>query len=189
MALSQYMLESFVVGRDNFEDIRINQTPNKNFYWLSNFRRGDLIKRFVLGQSSEVCHVCEVTLIKKQDERFTPRIHFSVRYLKEPTKFATTKTEHLDDSRSVKASVDLSDCHKNFWDLISYLKSMHELDISDERFSLMGRDTTQIVTALRKREYCDRQERSQNAFIFSWDFFFRRRRERTLAAQKTLGGF
>jgi Domain of unknown function (DUF4263) len=46
----------------------------------------------------------------------------------------------------------MNDCHKNFWDLISYLKSMKELDIPDESFSLVAKDASQIVTALGKRD-------------------------------------
>jgi hypothetical protein len=105
---------------------------------------------FILAESPEVLHVCEVTLIKKENEQFTPRIYFSVRYREQPKKFANTQLESSEDALFVKASVDMRDCHKNFWDLISFFKSVKELDIPDESFSLVKKDAAQIVRALTK---------------------------------------
>ena len=52
----------------------------------------------------------------------------------------------------MKASVNLEECHKNFWDLISFFKSVKELDIPDESFSLIKKDATQIVSAITKHD-------------------------------------
>jgi hypothetical protein len=142
----------FIIGTDKFEDLQISSTPQASFYYFYHSKEQRLIKRFILAQSPEVCHVCTVTLIKKPDEHFTPRLHFSVRYRNQPKGFANTRLEHSEESLEVKASVDLGACHKSFWDLISYFKSVKELDIPDESFSLMKRDAAQIVAAIAKRD-------------------------------------
>lgn len=141
----------FLVGEDNFDDLRIDSKLGDNFHWFYHSERG-LITRFVLGESVEVYHVCDVTLIKNEGEKFTPRIHFSVRHKDEPKNFAETKLENTEDALFVKASVNIGDCHKNFWDLISYLQSMTQLDIPDESFTLVTKDVARIVNALTKRD-------------------------------------
>jgi Shedu protein SduA, C-terminal len=141
----------FIVGRDSLEDIQVSPTSSGRFYWFYNSKQRHLIKRFVLAESDEVFHVCEVTLIKKED-RFTPRLHFSVRYRNQPKKIASTQLERSEDSLNVKASVDMGDCHKTFWDLISYFKSMKELAIPDESFSLVTKGAAQIVKAIGMRD-------------------------------------
>lgn len=140
----------FFVGKHKFEDLNIRSKGN--FYSFYHAKQHRLIKRFVLAESTEVLHVCTVTLIKKEDEHFTPRIHFSVRYRHLPEKFAKTELSSGEDAIFVKASVDMSECHKNFWDLISFFKSMKELDIPDESFSLMKKDAAQIVNAITKHD-------------------------------------
>jgi hypothetical protein len=142
----------FFVGKHKFEDLEISSMPNGNFYWFYHSKQHRLIKQFVLAESAEVLHVCAVTLIKKQEEHFTPRLHFSTRYRDLPSKFAKTKLEPSNDALFVKASVDMGECYNNFWDLISFLKSLKALDIRDESFSLVTKDAAQIAHALNKHD-------------------------------------
>lgn len=142
----------FIVGKDNLSDIRVNPAPsNHDFYWFYDSKKHCLIKRFILSEQTEVNYVCQATLIKK-DDRFTPRLHFSVRYRKQPTKFAKAKLDPTPDNLLVKASVDVGLCHQHFWDLISYFYQMKELVIPDEAFSLVTKDVKQISDAIAKRD-------------------------------------
>ena len=141
----------FMVGTDAFEDIQISSKPDGDFHWLYDTRKRAVIAGFVLGLSRDVFHVCSVTLIKKRSEKFTPRIAFSIRHRKTRKIVQSSLTSPAETP--VKASVDLSECHKHFWDLISYLKSVADLDIPDARFSLVAKDVAQIVNALSKRDH------------------------------------
>ena len=57
-------LTDFFVGKHRFEDLDIR--PKGNFYWFYHSKQRRLITRFILAESPEVLHVCEVTLIKRQ---------------------------------------------------------------------------------------------------------------------------
>mgnify|MGYP007077485390 CR=1 FL=1 len=69
----------FIVGEDDFGDLKIRSTAEKdNFYYFYSQSNRRLIKRFILRRGPQVDYVCEVKLIKK-DDRFTPRLVFSIR--------------------------------------------------------------------------------------------------------------
>jgi Domain of unknown function (DUF4263) len=137
----------FVVGVDEFEDIVVHPTQWQGYHWFSHRKKNQRIKLFVLSTSKQVFHSCGVTLIKKGD-RFTPRVHFTVRHLKPGKTIASAKISLSDGTRDVKASVDLSECYENFWKLISYFKSMEDIDIPGGRFRLAMKKVGQIVADL-----------------------------------------
>jgi hypothetical protein len=138
----------FVVGEDDFSDIQIVPHLTDQLHGFRKKSSGDIIHFFVLRKSKQVNHVCQVTLILKSGaDRFTPRLAFSIRHQTTGEIVEVTSSEH-----DVKASVDLAECHENYWRLISYLKSLRELDIPDEHFSLTPNTTNQISTALSEHD-------------------------------------
>jgi hypothetical protein len=139
----------FTVGQDRFQDLTIAPSPDRTFYYFFHSPRRTLIKRFILDDRQLVRYDCRVTLIKS-GEKFTPRLHFAVR--DKTGRLAKKRVSANEDTLSLKASVDLGDCHARYWALISYLKSVTELDIPDESFSLVTKDVQQIVSAIRRRD-------------------------------------
>lgn len=138
----------FVVGKDKFADIQVIPHLPEQLYGFRQLKTGKIIRYFVLRESKLVDHVCQVTLIRKTgDERFTPRLAFSIRHRTTGEIISQDETSH-----GIKASVDLGECHENYWKLVSYLKSLRELDIPDEHFSLTPNNTTRIKAALSQQD-------------------------------------
>lgn len=137
----------FIVGTDDFGDIQVIPHLTDQLHGFRQLKTGDIVRYFVLRESKFVNHVCQVTLIRKTgDERFTPRLAFSIRHRSTGEIIDQAESEH-----DIKASVDLSECHENYWRLVSFLKSLKELDIPDEHFSLTPNNTNQIKVALSQR--------------------------------------
>lgn len=138
--------DDFIIGKDSFSDLQINSTPAvEQFYYFFHQKDRRLIKQFVLNEKKQVDYICRVTLIKKGD-KFTPRLSFSVR---DKTKKIIENTEVI--STNIKANVSLDECHDNFWKLISFLKSLQDIELPKDKFSLMSQDEGEIVSALRSR--------------------------------------
>lgn len=138
--------EDFVIGKDNFSDLHINSTPAvEQFYYFFHQKDRRLIKQFILKESKQVDYICRVTLIKKE-EKFTPRLSFSVR---DKTKKIIETSEA--SPTNIKANVSLDDCYDNFWKLISFLQSLRDIELPKDKFSLVSQDEGEIVSALRGR--------------------------------------
>lgn len=138
--------DDFIIGKDNFSDLQINSTPAiEQFYYFFHQKDRRLIKQFVLNEGKQVDYICRVTLIKK-DDKFTPRLSFSVR---DKTKKIIENTEVT--PTNIKANVSLDECYDNFWKLISFLKSLQDIELPKDKFSLMSQDEGEIVSALRSR--------------------------------------
>jgi Domain of unknown function (DUF4263) len=134
----------FTIGEDSFDELEVNPSPIDAFYYFFNKSNRKLVKEFVLSKRPQVDYVCVVKLIKSGD-KFTPRLSFSVR-----DKSGRIQSESRTEYR-VKANVVLDDCHQEFWNLISFLKPLTEIDIPPEPFSLTRQNESQIVSALRLR--------------------------------------
>jgi Shedu protein SduA, C-terminal len=139
----------FIIGQDCFADLVVSPTSHENFYYLFNQSLNRLIKRFVLDERPRVGYFCEVTLIKK-GEKFTPRLHFIVRDT--TGKLAKVRAVKNEETIHLKASVNLNECYERFWQLISFLRSLSEIEIPDESFSLVSKEEGEIVAAIRKRD-------------------------------------
>ena len=138
--------DDFIIGKDNFSELQINSTPAiEQFYYFFYQKDRRLIKQFVLNEGKQVDYICRVTLIKK-DDKFTPRLSFSVR---DKTKKIIENTEVT--PTNIKANVSLDECYDNFWKLISFLKSLQDIELPKDKFSLMSQDEGEIVSALRGR--------------------------------------
>jgi hypothetical protein len=139
----------FIVGKDDFDDIKISPTPESTFYWFYNTRSQKLIKQFVLEEREQVDYLCQVTLIKK-DEKFSPRLRFLIRHRAKPQAAVSVTVPATEANVKLKASVNLNHCQENFWALISYLKHMQDLDVPDESFSLVKKTERELVAAFSK---------------------------------------
>ena len=142
----------FILGQDNFGDLAVVPHMTQGLYGFRHSKRKRMVRYFILAESSELIHACEVKLIRKREGKFTPRLHFSIRYREDTTRFAREQIERTEDTFAVKASVSLSDCHENYWELVSYLKSLRDLDTPDKHFSLIPYGAEQIATALTKHD-------------------------------------
>src|SRR3989344_5104879 len=138
--------DDFIIGKDNFSDLQISSTPAiEQFYYFFYQKDRRLIKQFVLNEGKQVDYICRVTLIRK-DDKFTPLLSFSVR---DKTKKIIENTEVT--PTNIKANVSLDECYDNFWKLISFLKSLQDIELPKDKFSLMSQDEGEIVSALRGR--------------------------------------
>jgi len=138
----------FKVGQDNFDDIEIVPQTSQ----LYGFRRRashDMVHYFVLNETPAVDHMCQVSLVRKDQEKFSPRLIFSIR---NHNGKSIVETDHEPNERRLKACVDLTKCHEKYWELISYLRSLRELDIPDKRFTLITKDAKQIADAISEHD-------------------------------------
>jgi Domain of unknown function (DUF4263) len=123
----------FVVGEDDWDHISIHPHAETGYYWLYHKKRGKKIRYFVLDTRPEVRYLCKVTLIKT-DEKFTPRLHFSIRNNEDEIQQAEIPI--TEETRTLKASIILNECHKNFWSLMSYLRATADIDTPNVSFSM-----------------------------------------------------
>ena len=97
--------------------------------------------------------VCCVTLIKKGN-KFTPRLTISIHNKRDNSivkKDVTEKEVKAEKPITLKANVNLEDCHENFWKLVAFLQSLRNLEIPEENFSLVSQSEAEIVADLRNR--------------------------------------
>lgn len=139
--------DSFKIGEDDFSQLEINPTPIQNFYYFFHRGQNRLIKRFVLLEKERVDYLCTAILIKK-GSNFSPRLAFSIRD-KQSKILETTPRENPD---KLKARVDLDVCHENFWNLITFLQSLRDIEIPQGKFSLVSQEESEIIAAVRGRD-------------------------------------
>lgn len=152
MAISDFLGltndEDFYVNKDDFSKLEIKPTSNDNFFFFS--KGSNFIKHFILLEKESVVYCCSVKLIKK-DEKFSPRIAFSIR--KKDTRGIFSRVVPITaETHNLKSSIDLNDCHDNFWKLVSFIQSLKDIEIPKEGFSLVSQDDAEIVAALGARD-------------------------------------
>lgn len=138
----------FKVGVDTFTDLEIRPSGNDDhFHYFYHTGRQELVTTFVLRAGKRATHFCHVALIEKAG-RFTPRLRTSIR----DSEGAIVSFAHDgEDPQHIKASVDLGECHENFWKLTNFLQSLRQVDLPREPFSLVSHEDAEIVSALRER--------------------------------------
>ncbi len=149
LIVSQVVPTDFVIGKESFDDLEFKPALTQRLHHIYNKVKQQPVKQFVLDKRLRVAYLCRVTLIQKEG-RFTPRLAFSIR--DETGNIASEPVPAGEDTYRLKASVDLKDCHENFWKLITFLGSLKEVDIPKESFSLVSHDEAEIVSALRERD-------------------------------------
>lgn len=142
--------DKFIVGKHNFNDLQINATPANGFYYFYHKQERRLITKFILEEKKQVECVCQITLIKK-GEKFTPRLTLSIRD-KITNKISQADVPETPATKTIRANVNLTDCDENFWKLIGFLKSLKEIEIPTNKFSLMSQADSEIVSALQGRD-------------------------------------
>jgi hypothetical protein len=152
MNTSNIKSEDFIIGIHDFGDLKINAAPevDRNFYYFYDRKQRRLIKQFILDERVQVNYICRVTLIRKRD-KFTPRLALSIR-----DRHGTILTERAAGPEGVKlrilrANVNLEQCYDKFWQLISFMQSLRDIEVPRSSFSLISQDDAEIVTALRGR--------------------------------------
>jgi hypothetical protein len=141
--------EDFFIGQDNFADLKINAAPARDeFYYFFDRKQRRLITQFILDERTQVRYICKVSLIKKSD-KFTPRLIFSIR---DKRGKIVAHRGPIAETPSLKANISLERCHDNFWQLISFLQSLRNMEVPDGAFSLITQGEAEIVAALRGRD-------------------------------------
>ncbi len=121
--------EDFVVGQDDLGDLEVRQDGDSAFHFFYDKKQKRLIKHFVLEEGKLVSTVCDVSLIKKEGEHYTPRL----RYWKRDRKKHVAEEQGPHEA-SVKASVNLQDCHEAFWQLMEFLRTYLATDLDATEF-------------------------------------------------------
>jgi len=140
----------FIVGSDSFEDIELDDTGKNNFWYFRNRKKGFLIKRFVLEESVQVEKSCVITLIKKDNGKFTPRFSFEIRSI--TNKAIENINKETPDENLIKAKVNLDSCHKNFFKLINFIKGVSEIDFDAPSYTIVDPEKV-IITDENKVAY------------------------------------
>lgn len=139
------MGSEFTVGKDSFDELTISPTEISGFYYFLHPKIG-LIKHFVIDDSLPTRkYFCDVTLIKKGD-KFSPRLAVSIRKINGNILKAAVKPTTL------TARVGLENCSDNFWNLVSYIKSLDNIEVPQSKFSLIQTEDSELIkTIINKR--------------------------------------
>jgi hypothetical protein len=138
----------FVVGQDRFEDLEIRPALTKNLHHLYDKARSRPVRQFVLVEKPLVRYLCGVTLVKK-DDKLTPRLELSVR--DKAGHITSEGVDSQENPHSIKARINLDQCHEAFWGLLSYLQSLRRIEVPEKKFSLVTEEESEIVAAIRER--------------------------------------
>lgn len=147
LAAKQY---EFDVESADFSQLEVREGSDGSgfcYFYHSSERR--LIKDFVLRDGPHVDTLCCVKLIKKETG-FSPRIRVWKRD-KVRAKVGESTIEELvtaDANTVVKSSVDLDDCHENFWKVIDFIRSFKGIELPDHGFHVTSGEDAALVEAL-----------------------------------------
>ncbi|MFD3380977.1 MULTISPECIES: Shedu anti-phage system protein SduA domain-containing protein [unclassified Streptomyces] len=143
------LTQEFDVTRQDFSDLEIR---GHGFPYFYDTRHGRLITEFLLDDRPQVATLCHVTLIKK-DGVFSPRIKL---WKKDKTKAEKTAAMEAipgtEAPQIVKALIDTSDVHENFWKVISFLQSCVGLDIPGSSVRLVAGDEAELARLLADQD-------------------------------------
>lgn len=133
--------KQFVVGEDDFADLEFNpKDDDSGFHWFRDRRRNRLVTEFVLDRTPQTLTYCEVKLIAK-GQTFEPRLHIKK---DNRTRAGWERGKEVIESDEknivVKASIDLSKAHENFWRLVTFLASFEAITVPGKRFPLVVAD-------------------------------------------------
>ncbi|MFA6529040.1 MAG: hypothetical protein WCT46_05895, partial [Candidatus Gracilibacteria bacterium] len=143
----QFEQTDFIIGEDSFEDVEINETKSSNLWYFKNKKKG-LIKRFVLKRTPQTEKICKVTLIKKEDGKFTPRFDFEIWNTTKKAFELFSKNEL--DQNLIKAKVNLDSCHENFLLLINFIKGVSRIDFQSSGYAVINKDKKDIFENISK---------------------------------------
>ena len=145
--LPDFQNTDFVIGIDNFENVLIDSASVNGFWYFKNTEKG-LIKRFVLQQSPQIEKICAVTLIKKNDGKFTPRFDFQIWHTTKKA-FEEFSKETIDQNL-IKAKVDLDSCHDNFLLLLNFINSIETIDFGSTSYAVIEKSKKKVFDNVTK---------------------------------------
>lgn len=137
----------FVIGEDSLENVEINETSSNGFWYFRNIDKG-LIKRFVLERTSRIEKICVVTLIKKDNGKFTPR--FDLQIINVTKKATEELSKETVDQNLIKARVDLDSCYENFLLLLNLIRSIEGIDFSSSNYAIVDGSKKEIFDNITK---------------------------------------
>ena len=139
----------FIIGEDSFDDVEITDSANENGFWyFKNIKKG-LIQRFVLERTQQIEKICNVTLIKKENDNFTPRFNFQIWNI--TNKACVQFSKKLLDHNLIKASVNLNSCHENFSQLIGFIKNIEEVNFGISNYAVIDKEKIEKIDTLAKK--------------------------------------
>jgi hypothetical protein len=162
-ALSRFFIArgdtDFIVGEDSFDDLTINSSPeHEGFYFFVNSSK-TLVKRFVLKRTKLTERVCIITLIKNKNDKFEPRFEFLVNDLSKRTVENLEVPVEAGETRLVKSRVNLDDCHEEFSQVLTFIRSCADIELPAEKYAVVTADEKrQLEEALQRTSKKDAVE-------------------------------
>ncbi|WP_237710503.1 Shedu immune nuclease family protein [Saccharopolyspora spinosa] len=137
----------------DFSALEIRNSGNgSGFHYFFDTRTNRLITDFVLEDRPQVATLCQVTLIKKDDE-YSPRIRL---WKKDKTKVGKKVVEHkvpeTELTKIIKATVDTGEAYRNFWKVIHFLQSFSEVSLPDNNFRVVTDDRAQLAKSFEGKD-------------------------------------
>lgn len=146
--LSRMQNIEFVIGEDRFNDLTINEVAEATgFHYFKNSTK-TFVKYFVLKRTKLTEKICKVTLIKKDNGKFEPRFDFLINSKTKRTIESLSLPIKDQEDKLIKAKVSLSDCHKEFSQLLSFLHTFDSIEFEADRYAVVTADQKQLLGKL-----------------------------------------
>ncbi|MEV6039286.1 Shedu immune nuclease family protein [Nonomuraea sp. NPDC052116] len=144
-----YTNKEFKVEGGDFSNLEIRQSGRESLHYFYDVARGRLITDFILHDGPKIALLCNVTLIYKNGS-YTPRLKF---WKKDKTKPANeqpylVEMPDMPETRMVKALVDTSDGHENYWRLIEFIQQFREISLPASQVHIVANESAQIASML-----------------------------------------
>jgi hypothetical protein len=137
----------FFVEKDKFENVQIDSCAINGFWYFKNSKKG-LIKRFILQETDQTQKICVVTLIKKENGKFTPRFDFQIWNITKKA-FENLPKDGIDQNL-IKAKVSFDSCYENFILLIDFIKRIEEVDFGSISYVVIDKSKKDIFENITK---------------------------------------
>ncbi|RKT18298.1 uncharacterized protein DUF4263 [Streptomyces sp. 1114.5] len=138
----------FDVVRQDFSDLEIRSAADGGFHYLYDTRANRPVTDFVLDDRPQVATLCNVTIIRKGDI-YSPRIKLWKKDKSKAEKAAAMEViPGTESTQLIKAVVDTSDAHENFWKVINFLQGCTGLHTPGSRAGLAVGDADQLAEVL-----------------------------------------
>jgi hypothetical protein len=139
--LRDFSSSDFVIGKDKFENLEINQAEDATGFHFFKDKSKPLtryVKRFILKQGKLSAKVCTVTLIKNEQGKFEPRFDIQIINLTKKAVLTLTEPVIVGEDRLVKAHVNLGDCHEELSALLGFLMNdCADVELSARKYSVI----------------------------------------------------
>jgi hypothetical protein len=138
----------FIIGKDKFENLQINQAADAGgFHYFKDPTKplSRYVKRFVLKQGKLSQKVCTVALIKNEKGKFEPRFDFQIVDLTKKSVEQLLEPVSAPENRLVKARVNLHDCHGELSLLWAFLNDCSDVELAATQYAVVTADQKQLL--------------------------------------------